>query len=143
MGEAAPPGDEIIDQRIGRASVEGDDLTGLAEIGDVADPAPIEHGQRLGDRRAHRRVIEGDERRAFAPRCDVGRAEIADDIDAKRGGGARAIAELASEALARPMQHGLPVQPDQGDATPVDGELAKEGFDRADMGVGDGDLKLF
>ena len=37
---------EIVDQRVGRPGVEGDDLARRAEIGDVADPAPVENHQR-------------------------------------------------------------------------------------------------
>ena len=66
-GQSAPRGDKVVDERIGRAGVEGDDLAPGAEVGDVADPAPIEDHERAREARGHRRVIDRRERRAFAP----------------------------------------------------------------------------
>ena len=40
------------------------------------------------------------------------------------------------------MQHGLSVQTDQRHAASIDGEFGQEGFNRADMSVGDGGLQL-
>ena len=54
-----------------------------AEIGDVADAAPIQEHQRPLQTRRERRVVERNQRRAFAARRDVGGAKIADDVDAE------------------------------------------------------------
>ena len=86
-----------------------------AEIGDVADAAPVEQHQRLARAPRDRGVIERDQRRALAAGGDVGGAEIADHVDARARRRARAVAELAGKALARPMQHRLAVQADERD----------------------------
>ena len=136
--KASPRRDEqeIVDQRIGRSGVEGDDLAVRAEIGDVADPAPVEDHQRALEAGGHRRVIDRRERRAFAARRDVGRTEVRDDVDPERGRRARAVAELARQAEARPMQDGLAVQADQRDALAGNRESLEKRLDRRDMGVG-------
>ena len=81
-------------------------------------------------------MIDRRERRAFAAGRDIGRAEVADDVDAERSGGARAVAELAREAGARPVQDRLAVQADERDALARDAEAVEKGLDRRDMGVG-------
>ena len=81
-------------------------------------------------------MIDGRERRAFASGRDVGRTKVADHIDLKRRRGARAVAELARQAYARPMQDGLPMQADQRHALARNRKSPEERFDRRDMGVG-------
>ena len=122
VADAQPLGDEIVDQRIGRAGVEGDDFAVRAEIGDVADAAPIEHRQRPLEPRAHRRVIEGNQRRAFAAGGDVGGAKIVDDVDSEHGGGARAVAELAGEPSRGRCRTVWPCRPTSATLRRVDGE---------------------
>ena len=63
-----------------------------------------------------RRMIERDQRRALPSRRDIGRAEIRDHIHAELCARARAIEELAGKTLARPVQHGLAMEADDGDA---------------------------
>ena len=73
---SAPGQEKIVDERIGRTGVEGDDLSIGAEIGDVADPAPVEEHQRALKACGHRRVIDRRERRAFASGRNVGRTKV-------------------------------------------------------------------
>ena len=75
-GQSAPRRQEIVDQRIGRSGVEGDDLAIRAEIGHVADPAPVEDHERALETGGHRRMVDRRERRALASRVDVGRTEV-------------------------------------------------------------------
>ena len=86
--------------------------------------------------RRHRRMIDGRERRAFASRGDVGRTKVRDDVDLERRRGARAVAELPRQAVARPMQNGLAVQTDERDALAGNGKSLEKRLDRRDMGVG-------
>ena len=81
-------------------------------------------------------MIDGRKRRAFAPGGDVGRTKVGDDVDLERRRGARAVAELSRQALARPMQNGLAVQADERDPFARNGKALKERLDRRDMGVG-------
>ena len=54
----------------------------------------------------------------------------------ERGSGARAVAELAGQALSRPMQNGLAVQANERDLFARKRKLVKKRLDRRDMGVG-------
>ena len=112
------------------------------KIGDVADPAPVEDHQRPLEASGHRRVIDRRERRAFASGRDIGRTKVRDDVDLERRRGARAVAELARQAGARPMQDGLAVQADERDALAGNGKPLEKRLDRRDMGVGHQALEL-
>ena len=90
----------------------------------------------------HRRVIDRRERRALAPGLHVGRTEVRDHIEAERGRRARAVAELARQPVARPMQDRLAMQADQRDALARDRKPIEKRLDRRDMGVGDVALEL-
>ena len=87
-------------------------------------------------------MIDGRERRAFAPGGDVGRTKVRDHVDLERRRGARAVAELPRKARARPMQDGLAVQADESNAVAGDRMSLKKRLDRRDMGVGHQALKL-
>ena len=86
--------DEIVDQRIGGAGVESDNFAVGAEIGYIADAAPVKHGQRpLGPRRLSLRD-RGGPAAPLAAGCDIGGAEIIDDVDSEASRRARPVAEL-------------------------------------------------
>ena len=87
-------------------------------------------------------MIERDQRRALAACGDVRGAEIADDVEAEPRRRAGAVAELAGEALARPMQDRLAVQADQRDPGGIDRICREERAHRLDMRVGDRALEL-
>ncbi len=81
-------------------------------------------------------MIDGRKRRAFASGGDISRTKVRHDVDLERRGGARAIAKLARQALARPMQNGLPVQANERHALAGKGKALEKRLDRGDMGVG-------
>ena len=89
----------VVDRRVARAGIEGEDVAAGADPGDVADPAEIEHGDRLVQAGGERGMVERRERRPLAARRDIGAAEIGDDIDAGQPGEQRAVADLPGPAL--------------------------------------------
>ena len=133
--QSSPQNKKVVDQRIGGAGVERDDLSLRPKIGDVADPAPVEDHQRPFEVRRHRRMIDGRKRRAFASGGDISRTKIRDNVDLERGRGASAITELPRQAVARPMQNGLPVQANERDALAGHRKPLEKRLDRGDMGV--------
>ena len=108
---------EIVEQRIARPGVAGDQGIGAVDIGDVGNAADIDHGdrslalQRLGQRA----MIDRHERRTLSAGSDVGGAEIMHDRDVDRLGQRRGIADLHGHFLRRPVQHGLAVKADDID----------------------------
>ena len=81
-------------------------------------------------------MIDRRKRRAFAAGGDIGRAEVADDVDFERRRGAQAVAELPGHPGGRPMQDRLAVQPGKDDAVARNRKARAESLDGLDMGVG-------
>ena len=77
-------------------------------------------------------MVDGRDRRAFAARGHVAPPELADDREAQRPGERAAIAELDAQPVARPVQDGLPVEPDGPDVVSRVG--SKHAARRLDMG---------
>src|SRR6476646_11488006 len=96
--------DPIVDQRVAGASVEGEDFALTAagrwpDPGDIADPAEIEDCERLRQIGGERGVIEGRQRSPLSARCDIGAAEIADDIHPGKTRQQGAVADLPGSPL--------------------------------------------
>ena len=81
-------------------------------------------------------MIDGRERRAFAPGGDVRRTKVRHDVGLKRRRGARPIAQLPRQPLSRLMQNGLPVEANERHAFAGNRKPFEKRLDRSDMGVG-------
>ena len=115
-GLAGLPAHPVVEHRIARPGVESQDLgRALADPGDIADPAEVEHRERLRQRRGQRGVIERRQRRAFAAGGDVGAAEIGDHIATGQPRQQRPVADLPGPALRRLMHDRVAVKSDQID----------------------------
>jgi len=134
-GQGAPAQHEVVQQRGGRAGIEGDHLV-LVDEGDVTDTAQIEHHHRLGKVSRQGAMIERREGRALTAGRHVGSPEPADRVDPQPLSDARGIAQLAGEAAVRPVQHGLTVQPDQANRAALQPKLRHEGLERRRVGLG-------
>ena len=99
-----PPGmapHPIVDQRVARPGVEGENLVrSVADPGHVADPAEVQHRERLRQTGGQRGVVQRRQRRPLPAGGDIGAAEIADDIDPGQPRQQRAVADLPGAALA-------------------------------------------
>ncbi len=135
---------EIVEQRVARAGIAGDQRIVAVDIGDVGNAADIDHDhrplalQRLGQRA----VIDRNEGRALPAGGDVGGAEIMHDRDMDGLGERRGVADLHGHLLLGAVQHGLAVETDDIDILRGDAVLRGKGGDGLGMGNGDRALGL-
>ena len=134
----------IVEQRVARAGVAGDQGVGAIDIGDVGNAADIDHDHRpfpiqgLGQRA----VIDRYEWRALPAGGDVGRAEIMHDRDMYRLGERAGVADLHGHSLRGPMQHRLAVEADNIDVLARDTVQRGKRGNSLGMSDGDGALRL-
>ena len=81
-------------------------------------------------------MIEGRERRPLPARGDIGTAEIADDVDARRRREARPVTDLYGHALLRGMKDRVTMKPDQTHPIAIAGVGVEQGIDRIGVGIG-------
>jgi hypothetical protein len=116
----------IVDQCVSRPCVEGKQYSARADIGDVGDPADIQHHhrhQRAGAAR-QRLMVKRCEGSTLAAACDVGVTKITDDRYSGLACQHGPIAELPASTLAGPVQNSLTVKPYIGDVTGLQSGLA-------------------
>ena len=120
----------IVEQRVARPGVAGDQDVGAVDIGDVGNAADIDHDDRAFalQRLRQRAVIDRHERRALPAGFDIGGAEIIHDRDMDRLGQRGGIADLHGHLLRRPVQHGLAVKADDIDVFAGDAVLRGKGW---------------
>ena len=126
---------EVVEQRVAGPGVAGDQGVAV-DIGDVGDPADINHDDRplALQRLRQRAVIDRHERRALPAGLDVGGAEIMHDRDMDRLGQRRGVADLHRQPALGPVQHGLAVEADDIDVLEGDAVLGDKGGHRLGMG---------
>ena len=137
---ALPRQHPIVDQRIARTGVEGQQSTtrcpgvGLrADPGNVGDAADVQDGQRPRQMSRKSGVEDRDEWGAFAAGRDVGAAKIADHVDLCPLREQLAIADLPGKALARAVNQGLAVKADDVDARRGQPGLLQQCADRGSV----------
>ncbi len=119
--------DERVNEHVGGAGVEGEDLCGLGgggDDGDVGDAAEIERDAAEFWVAIEKIVGVRDERRALAAESDVGGTKIADGGDAGAGGDDGWLADLQRGSRGRAeigrglalMKNGLAVAADKRDS---------------------------
>ncbi len=92
---------EQVDEDVGGAGIEGEDVGGGAgrgQCGDVGDAAEVEQHAILCRVAEEAEVEHGDQRRALASGGEIGGAEVADDGDAQAFGEQRGLADLRGAA---------------------------------------------
>ncbi|KIU32699.1 hypothetical protein SR39_14130 [Methylobacterium radiotolerans] len=132
----------LVDQRVARSGVEGDDAALRVDqrrVGHAADvedaEGPVE-ARRLGQRLVEHR----DQRRPLPARLDIGPAQVRYDRDAEPGRQCLAVADLDRDSLVRTVDHGLPVEADHVDLGGGQAVLLQEALHG--LGVGEGDEGL-
>ena len=133
---SGPRGNQIVNQGVAGAGVEGDQFAVLSNPGDIGDAADIDQGQRRlqpgGDGKGA--VIGRHQRSALPSGGNVGAAEVPDDIDAGGPCQRLAVAKLDGDAAFRGVKHRLAVKADKVDLAACQAGLAKQGLDGAQMG---------
>ena len=115
-GLAGMAPDPIVDQRVSRPGIERQDLVIAGpDPRDIADPAEIEHGDRLRQIGGQGGMVERRQGRSLPARRHIGAAEIGDDVDAGEARERGSIADLPSAALGRAVQDRVAVEPDELD----------------------------
>jgi tyrosyl-tRNA synthetase len=131
----------VVEEGVPGPGVEGEELVlARPDPGDVGDAADIEDGDGFLETRGERGVEDRRERRPFAARRDVGRAEIGDDGETGLRCKERAVADLPGAALFRPVQDGVAVKADEVDGAEIMG--VAQGSDRLGMDEGERALDL-
>jgi hypothetical protein len=142
--QAAAAVEEVVQRRIGRAGVEGEEGAvrfgrggGGVGPGEVADAPEVEEGHRPGgaDPAGQRPVVEGGERRALPSPPHVLGSEIPDDGEAQGIGQAIAVADLERAAPAGVVGQGLAVDAREGHAVESRQGLGMGLFDHAGGGL--------
>ena len=133
---AGPLLQPVVDQRIARPGVEGDQAAVLADPGHVGDSADIEHRDRTRNPGSDRRVHDRRQRRPLPSRGDVGGAEVGDDVDPGGLGEPRRVADLPGSALFRRVQQRMAVEADQIDRPRRAPRLVEQRPHCPDMGLG-------
>ncbi len=103
---------EIVEQRIARTGVAGDQPVGAIDIGDVGDAADIDHGDRsvAAQRLRQRAMVDRHEGSALPAGGDVSSAKIVHHRNMDGAGQRQRVADLHRQPLGRAMQHGLAVE---------------------------------
>ena len=150
VGEA---GDQGVEEHVGGAGVESENLRGSGvggDDGDVGDAAEIERDTAEFGVAIEEIVGEGNERRALAADGDVRGTKIGDGGDAGAGGDDGGFADLqrggggmAEEGDGTALvEDGLAVAADEGDAGCGDAELAESGEGGFGEGVPETEIEL-
>ncbi|MCY1236055.1 hypothetical protein D9M72_486910 [compost metagenome] len=122
----------MIDQRVARAAVIGNERFARADEGQVGNAADIDEDDRRRETGCTPRqsgVIGGDQRRALPAMHHVVGAHVVDDVNSRFAGKQRAVADLYRQGFVGTVQHGLPVEADHVDSRRRQVVLLQEGFD--------------